>query len=427
MKLRCPRCKQIITVKDEWAGKAIRCTGCNQAIQIPKPKESLKTLPGEKDLDLESLAKLEARSGGMAEEELAAAEAAVATATGSEKAGRVCPHCNKPVKVADPYVELLCSHCGKPIPALKRGSGFTTSRAVLASASKKAESKVTFFEGLGGATAYPFGALGSLLLAVGVAIGAILLPVGLMTALSRAAEQSNVGTEQGVTYEKLSGLEKMVGGLFILEVVFFIGVGLHGFIDVARASSIGEDKPPPLVWNPGSWGDTLVGYVALLGYYGLFGIIAIMIATGGALRMPHTLDEARTWLTPSLLVIVSFMTFLVPMHLLGLTVGKPSQAVNPVRIVKSIMATHINYLFLFLLVAVYMLMFGALFGVVLSWFSGEFQKMRVNTAIGNVGGVAVSLLGWGGVMGVGFYGVYVLGRVHGLFARTFRKQLEFTS
>lgn len=429
MKLRCPRCQQKITVPDEWAGKAIRCTGCNKAFQIPKPQESSGPLPGEKDLDLASLANLEARSGGMGDEELAAAEAILATETATdEPPPRTCPNCQKQIKVKNPYVELLCSHCGKPIPALKKGLGFTTGRAVLVGATNlRSESKVGFYEGLGSATTYPLGAIGSLITAVLIAVGAILLPVGLMTSLARTTEQSDVGSLQGVTVHELTGLEKAMTVFFFMEVLFFVGVGVHAFIDVARATSIGEDKPPPLVWYPGAWGESLVGYLALLVYYGLFAAVAIMIANGGAFVIPSSIGQVKQWLTPTILTLAGLMTFFVPMNLLGLTVGKVMQAVNPVRLVKSILATHVNYVFLFLLVTVYMSMFVALFGMVLDWFGGQFRQLQRDTSLGNVSGVALGLVSWGAVMGLGFYGVYVLGRLHGLFARTFRKQLEFSS
>ncbi|MCK6483592.1 MAG: hypothetical protein HUU22_05685 [Phycisphaerae bacterium] len=429
MKLRCPRCQQIIKVPDEWGGKAIRCSACNKAFVVPKPREADLHLPGEKAVDLESLAKLEARTSELDEEELAAAQSVVATepAEGGETT-RTCPHCNKIVPVKDPYVELLCSHCWKIIPALKKGAGLITGGRSLAGARNlRSEGTLTFYEGIGTALVYPVGAIGSLLTAALVAIGTILLPVALATALQRTTEQSQVGTETGVVQEELTGVEMAMMAFFWFQVLFFSGVGVHALVDVTRTSAIGQEKPPPLVWNPAAWGESLIGYFALLLYYAVFLLLATLMIHKGEMAFPTSVKDFREFLNPTIIGIAGVMTFFVPMSLIGMSCGKLSQSLNPVRVVRSIAGTHLNYVFLFLLDIVLMSLFVAVFAVIAAWFGGEIRKMQRAAAEGAIVNVAAGLVSWGIVMGVGFYSVYVLGRLHGLFARTYQKNLEFSS
>lgn len=429
MKIRCSRCQQKFNVADEWGGKTIRCSGCNKAFTIPKPAESDLPLPGEKTLDLESLAKLESRTGEMDTEDLASAEAdlaAIATQDPDRKKVRTCPNCNKAVPEKDPFVELLCSNCWQPIPALKKAAGFTTGGAVLVGAKNiRDESKIGFYEGLATANAYPIGALGSLLLAAAVAIGSILLPVLVTTAFARATEQSQAGLADFRT-EELTGVQQFLTIFFYIQVLFFAGVGVHAFVDVTRTTAIGEEKPPPLVWNPSSWGDSILGYLALLAYYAVFFLIAVSMSSD-QFAFPKTRDDFQRMLTPGIIALLAVATFIVPMTLIGLSVGKVGQALNPARIFKSIAATHVNYVFLFLLVSVYMSFYVALFTLVLKLFSDALQRMERAAAAGDIAGVAVGLVSWGLVMSAFFYFVYVLGRLHGLFARTFRKKIQFSS
>ena len=63
--------------------------------------------------------------------------------------------------------------------------------------------------------------------------------------------------------------------------------------------------------------------------------------------------------------------------------------------------------------------------LVFDWLLPQVTEMIKSAKAGNVGQVALSMLAWGVVMGVFFYGTYVVARLHGLFARTFRKNLFF--
>lgn len=62
---------------------------------------------------------------------------------------------------------------------------------------------------------------------------------------------------------------------------------------------------------------------------------------------------------------------------------------------------------------------------VVGWFATVLTKMSAAAAAGDLVQIAGGLLAWGLVTGFGFYGVYFLGRLHGLFARSFRKRLAF--
>src|SRR5262249_42758023 len=85
MKLRCPRCQSKIVVPDEWAGRTIRCKGCNKAFRIPRPAQTIVPTRIDTGVDLEDLASLERgmtamdeRDRAEAEKEQKAASAAVA-------------------------------------------------------------------------------------------------------------------------------------------------------------------------------------------------------------------------------------------------------------------------------------------------------------------------------------------------------------
>jgi hypothetical protein len=119
------------------------------------------------------------------------------------------------------------------------------------------------------------------------------------------------------------------------------------------------------------------------------------------------------------------ISFIVPMNLIGLALGTIGQALNPVNVLKSIGKTHVHYLFLVTMLCVYGSLCGVAFVAILKWFIPEVDKMAAGSGAGNLGPVALGLLAWGVVMGFAFYSVYALGRLHGLFARSYRKKLLF--
>jgi DNA-directed RNA polymerase subunit RPC12/RpoP len=268
MKLRCPRCEKKLDVPDKFAGKAIRCPACNRAFTVPKAKVAVSGPGMDANLDLEGLAALESRSTQLGEEEMAAhqADAQAKAVAGNGRPGvRTCPNCGKETKVKDPYSEILCSHCWQPIPGLIQGDAYDTGGVKLVGYKGNLDKgSVGFYTGLTTSMAYPTQALASLLVAILIAIGIILFPVALMTGVAKATMQSGVGSLEGVQEADLSGVQIFLRGVFLVEVLFFSAVGVHAFLDVIRTTAIGQEKPPTLVWNPGSWGSSVVGYVALV-------------------------------------------------------------------------------------------------------------------------------------------------------------------
>jgi len=422
MKLRCPRCQSKIAVPDGWAGRSIRCKGCNKSFRIPRPSQTIAPVKMDAGLNLEDLASLERGTHAMDEREAKeySGQLPIPETSAPEPAARTCPHCKKEVTLKDPYVEALCSSCWQPIPALVRA----TSGEAGFSGFARPKAEIGFYSGLTSAFGYPFGASGSLLASVVAAVGVILLPVAGAVGVAFAVEQGKTGlANQAPLY--FSGVQKAFVGFVLLEVLFFLAVGVHAFLDVVRTTAIGTDRPPELVWNPSQWGSSIVAYVALLAYYALFALVALWLSNRGEFHFPTTMAELRGRLTPGVLLVAAVFTFVVPMHLIGIATSSIIRGLNPVNVGKSIAATHVNYVFVFLLVAVYAVMFGLAFSGVVGWFAGVLERTSVAAGAGNVVQAAFGLLSWGAVIGFGFYGIYFLGRLHGLFARTFRKQLAF--
>jgi len=423
MKLRCPRCQEKIVVPNEWAGRSIRCKQCNKAFRVPNPTTTIAPTRVDTGLNLEDLASIErgtealdGRDRTELEHEQQAADAAAHVA---EPTPRTCPHCNKEVMLKDPFVEALCSNCWQPIPALVKGGG---SGGGVSSFRRRDD--INFYTGLTSAFLYPFGASGSLLTSVLAAVGVILLPVAATVGIAFAVEQGRSGT-QNTQALYLQGVEKAFVGLVLLEVLFFLAVGVHAFLDVVRATAIGTDRPPELVWSPAQWQSSIIAYVALLMYYAVFAAVGWFLAGKGEFTFSASLERFEIHAPPIVLILAGLFTFFVPMHLIGIATSTIVRGLNPVNVGKSIAATHVNYLFLFALVAVYATLFGLAASEVTKWFAGVLHKTSVAAGAGNVVEAALGLLGWGAVIGFGFYGIYFLGRLHGLFARQFQKQLAF--
>lgn len=432
MKLRCPRCERKLNVPDKYAGKAIRCPACNRAFNVPAPKAAVGGSASHSELDLGELAGLESQSSQMGQEELDQHEQGVAQqqtdADAAETGLRLCPSCGKKTKVKDPYVEVLCSHCWSAIPALVRGGGLGGA-AIARPKAVSITGAGGFYAELASSMAYPLPAITSILTATGIAVLAALLPVVVMTGLSNLMEQSNVGTVEGVKEADLSSVQLILIGIFGLEIFFFSAVAIHAFFDVVRTTAIGTDKPPNLSFAPGNWGKSFASYLVLVFYLGALTFIVSFLALNVAVdeiikggNVQQVLTTAGTTFYVGMILISS----LVPMNLLGLSLGNIGQALNPVRVFKSVAGTHVHYIFLVLILVVYGGMFGYGFlALIFDWFIPKVGAMVSSSSKGGIGQVALSLLAWGVVMLFFFYGTYVLARLHGLFARSFRKKLQF--
>lgn len=433
MKLRCPRCKQKLNVPDKLAGKTIRCPSCNRAFTVPVAQAGSGADLDASRMDLEGLANLEKQSSGMSDADLGEVLAAEAQKKKSAPAAgpkmRACPNCGKEMRIDDPYVEILCSHCWNPIPALVQGSAATASFRGGKARRKSKEGSAGFYGDLANCVAYPVPALGSLLTAAGLAIAAGLLPVAAMTAMANIMQQGEVGTDRGVQKADLSNVQLILIGIFAAEVFFFTAIALHAFLDVIKTTTTGTDAPPNLSWSPSTWGKSFLGYLTLVAYAVVMTYVVlvltvpddpwVMIRTG---RVVEMFKSGGTALVVGMVVI----SFGIPMNLLGFALGNIGQALNPVNVIKSIGRTHAHYVFLVVLLSVYGALFGAAFmAIVFDWLIPQIGKMRAGSAEGDLVQVALALLTWGAVMMFYFYGTYVLARMHGLFARSFRKDLFF--
>jgi hypothetical protein len=420
-------------VPDKYAGRAIRCPACNRAFSVPQPKAAM-TGPGTPPtVDMEGLAKFETGSTEMGEEELEQAQSALDARKSKEvegKKARTCPTCNNVVLAEDPYAEMLCSHCWSAIPALIKGTG--EGRAQRIAEARKARNVLGsggFYSELAASITYPLSAIGSLATAAGIAVLSGLVPVVVITGGAYVMEQSAVGTEEGVKAADLSDAQKVLIGIFIFEVIFFSAVAIHAFLDVVRTTVIGNDRAPNLTWNPMQWGKSFIAY-AILGAY----LLVMTLLMGRLTIEGNPLDYIKHGKVLELasaggtefLVGMAVVSFGIPMNLMGISLGSINSGLHPGLVGQSILRTHVHYIFLVLIVSVFGAMFGTAFmGIIFDWFVPQVRLMVEGSKTGNLGQVALSLLAWGAVMGVFFFGVYVVARLHGLFARSFRKDLQF--
>jgi hypothetical protein len=430
MTLRCPRCRQKVTVADRYAGKAVRCPACNRAFAVPKLQAAIAGPDADSGPDLEDLAKLESSTEVLSQRELNKVRAKQPAKEGSESDSvRVCPNCKKEVLGKDPYAEVLCSNCWQPIPALVKGGRSTAAFAVARARRAAVEGPASFYAELVACLAYPLPALGSIITAGVVAVAAGLLPAAVITGAIKLMEQYAVGTVQGVAQGDLSPVTLILTAVFGAEVFFFSAVAIHLFLDVVRTTYIKNDRPPNLSWAPRQWGQSFLAYLLFVAYLVLMiYVLASLTVHGDLLKMllsghfKDAIASGGTGLLAGLVVIC----FAIPMSLIGIALTSALQGINPINVAQSIARTHVHYAFLVLLLSVYGIMFGAAFATILfDWFVPRFDQMVKGSAEGDLAQVALSLLTWGAVMGSFYYGTYVLARLHGLFARAFRESLAF--
>jgi hypothetical protein len=430
MMLRCPRCRQKVSVADKYAGKAIRCPSCNRAFAVPKLQVAVSSPDTEPGPDLATLAKLESSSEILSKRDLNKVRATRPPTDASESESvRVCPNCKKEVLGKDPYAEVLCSHCWQPIPAMVKGGRSTATFAAARARRAATEGPTTFYAELTSCLTYPLPALGSILTAAVVAIAAGLIPAAVITGGIKLMEQYAVGSVQGVSQGDLSRVTLLLVAVFCAEVFFFFAVAVHLFLDVVRTTSIKNDRPPNLSWAPSQWGKSFAAYLLFVVYLALMiYVLATLTVQGDLLKMllsghfKDAIASGGTGLIAGLVVIL----FGIPMSLIGIALTSALQGLNPVNVAQSIARTHVHYVFLVVLLSVYGIMFGAAFATILfDWFLPRFDKMVKGSAEGDLAQVALSLVAWGVVMGSFYYGTYALARLHGQFARAFRKSLAF--
>ncbi len=431
MKLRCPRCRKKLSVPDKHAGKAVRCPACNCALQVPKLQAAIGGQVQDEDLDLGSFADIESQSAVLSRRELARATAAENKKQQADPTIRVCPNCKKKVPVDDPYADLLCSHCWEPIPAMIKGKTAPSAEMEQRLAAKRGQGPGGFYPELASCITYPIQAVGSLITAAIVAVAAGLVPVGVMTGATKLMAQSTVGTAGGVHQGDLSGTTLVLLGIFGAEIFIFSAVAMHAFLDVVRSTSIRNDRPPNLSWSPREWGSSFIAYLVLTCYYALMSYLVASIAVDRDIAecLLKSSGDFKGLLAsggPGLVAGLVAVSSIIPMSLIGIALGSITQGLNPMNVLKSIGQTHAHYAFLVVLLSVYVVSFGAAFAAILfDWFLPQFDLMVAGSKEGDLVQVGLALLAWGVVMGFFFYGTYVLARLHGLFARAFRKDLQF--
>jgi len=430
MKVRCPNCRKVLQAPDEWAGRQVKCPGCKRKVSLP-PKGSASS-DSDLNFDLGTLGSIEsageavvserrAKPMTLKEAQAAAAAAAAATPEGPpskvDPAIRTCPQCGLKVKSPDLYSELLCRHCGSGIPGLALESG---KKVKYTDGMKdRIKTRVSFYTGFTGAALYPLPAISGVLLGMGLAVAIIAVPISGVLAFLTAASLNRAVKEE----PELGWVAPLLAMMFIAEAAYFGSVGYYALIDTIRATTAGSEQPPPLTWNITKLGAALGGYAALLGIYAV--IFIVLLVTSGGSFPPSQDDIANVLGSPVNLAVLALVTFTVPMSMIGLSSGHALDGLNPVRVGLSIGRVIGHYIFLFLIVLIYLGFYVGIMYAVMNWAgpaitqaAREGMKKGYLNMIGGVGA-------WALVMGAGFYFSYSIGRILGLFTRTYRDHLEF--
>ncbi len=417
MEFKCDRCGQQLVVPDKWAGRRVRCRGCNRVLVVPD--EDAGTLGS--SINLGALA---ASTEEPSEEEVVTDFAPIPVVSrkddsnAAKRFARKCPHCGKTVQAQDLYSEVLCSGCWKPVPPSEEQLDLEAMMA--ARASREFERVTGFYDELVGAIAYPIDSLGNILLGMLVAGGAILLPVAMILMFVMGVALNPIADEADTSW-----LSFVLAGMFMAEGIYFAGMAYTLLLEAARQTIAHNDKPPDLTWNLASVGAGIVSYVTLVVVYGLVFFGVNYVTSGGNVVLPTTRDEVRQLLSPLSMVVLAVLTFSVPMAIVGLASMPGLGGLSPGRIVRSIGGCFIHYLFLFVVTCVLLAVFLGITSAIVGWASEAVMKVVKKGISDGFDILLLGLLAWAVLIGTGFYCALMLGRIHGLFARTFRAHLAF--
>ena len=423
MKVTCKNCRKVVQPPDEWAGRKVKCPGCKQPIRIPNPDAER----AEKDLGL-NLASLEAiEAGGQALERdeesmpmtLAEAKAAREAQSGKkavfDPAMRTCPSCFTKVRVEDLYAEVMCSNCGGGIPP-------TNHKKVAGGGFKAADTGdkflTSFYGGFTTAAMYPLPAITSIFVAMAIALGTVAIPVSAMVALQSASASNEVAKEQ----PDVGWVGYFITVMFVIQAIYLGSVAYYVLIDTIRTTTTGSDQPTSLTWSPVKLVSALGGYGALLGFYGVIASILILIAGGS---IPPGAEDIKLLGKPLSLIVLALITFGVPMNMIGLASAESVDGLNPKKVAMSVIHVAGHYTFLFLIFLIYLSINVAIMYGVMSLAGPKImQAAREGIGKGYMN-MLIGLGGWACVIGSGFYFAYSVGRVLGLFARSFKEDLDF--
>lgn len=420
MQVTCPNCKKVLQAPEKWAGQVVKCPACKRPITLPAKEEEENVL----GFDLGELGSVE--EGGEAVQKtrrwrrkMSLKEAQAASGeqedelVPSDPRVRVCPRCRTNIRHDDIYSSLICRSCGETIPGLE-GSD-ETAAIRYTNVNERIRTTVTFYTGFMSAALYPIGAIEHIVKAMAIAMSVIAVPLLIMLGFTQSSSLNSL-VQRGDTAAWV-GIFLTVA--FLVEAAYLGSVAYHAMIDTIRITSAGSEKTAPLTWNPASVGAALGGYIALLVFYAL-----ILLALIG--HVPKSIADVQSvTTTPWKLVIVALLTFGVPMNVIGLASSHAMDGLNLVRVFKSIAAVIGQYTFLFLIVLLYLGVYIGVMNKAMSWAGPAImESARKGLANGFVT-MLMGIVAWAAVMGLGFYFAYSLGRILGLFSRTYKAQLSF--
>jgi hypothetical protein len=420
MKVACPNCKKVLQAPDEWAGRKVKCPGCKKPISLPTDGGDVADTGG---VDLGSLEAMESAGEALVYDRTKplTLKAAQAAATPDDKPRsaadpnlRTCPKCGQKARSEDPYSEIICRHCGGGIPG--RAKVMDDVKYTSANADRMTTT-VSFYTGFTGAATYPIPAMAAILLGMGVALAIIAIPLLGVLGFTQSSSLNNIN-ERGPAVDSASWVGLFLTVMFVAEAIYFGSVGYYILIDTIRTTTSGAEQPPNLTWNIINLGTALGGYAALLGFYA----ILIMIMAGG---FPDDHEHLQALAAPWKLFVIALLTFGVPMNIIGLSSGHAMDGLNPVRVFRSIGRLLGHYIFLFLIVLLYLGMYIGLMVAVLSWAAPIIMASATKGLGAGFVHMLMGVAAWAVVMGLGFYFAYSVGRILGLFSRTYREQIDF--
>ncbi len=408
----CDRCGQALRVPDDWAGRRVRCRGCNRVLKVPDP------VTGQLDSSVDFDA-LTGEAGGPDDgivTDFAPIPKASRSAAGKDEDDKLkvtCPHCGKVIKVQDPYSEILCSSCWKPVPPIQASEDYKIGGGA-------GRGAAAFYDEIVGVFGYPMGGLGSILAGMLAAGGAILVPVMIILMFVMGVALNPIAPEANVSWVPI-----LLVAMFLVEGVYFAGMGYSALLDSAGNTVVDNDKPPTLTWNLTTVGSGIVGYVTLVLVYGLVFVGVNYAVSGGEFAIPTSVEQVRQLMSPVSILALVLLTFTVPMAVIGLCLSPGLDGLSPGRIIRSIAGTIVHYL---LLVVVVCLVLGVYLGIMSSVIAWAIDTLMIVLRKGISEGLVSLLLGlvaWMILIGSGLYCALMMGRLHGLFARTFRSKLVF--
>lgn len=220
IKFKCEHCGQKLGVPEQYAGKAVRCTGCKEGVRVPEPEPELVPLEDDgmesyevgdpfptDDSPLDDLAGLAGPSDGM--QELRPAPA--------ESSGASCPGCGADVAPQ----AMICIQCGNNLKAGgKAKTKVSKERSGGGGIGINGRAIVSFM--VGGIVAGIGGFLWFIIAMFGFELGILAWGIGGLTGLTVAAIYNRYSTVAGIGAAVIT-----LGGLLLGKgLIFLLVTGL---------------------------------------------------------------------------------------------------------------------------------------------------------------------------------------------------------